>query len=145
MERTVPGLFARQATGLVREGNSRSVLIYNINFVSIGLMLVFALIMIPAFYPGANVEGTFIASFIVVIPTSLIYAMLAAAMPRSGGDYVYVSRILGPSWGMMSSLYNTIWWILYGGVPSNGAATAVLMAGPACFQARPICRHKCFS
>jgi basic amino acid/polyamine antiporter, APA family len=118
MERTVPGLFARQATGLVREGNSRSVLIYNINFVSIGLMLVFALIMIPAFYPGANVEGTFVAAFIVVIPTSLIYAMLAAAMPRSGGDYVYVSRILGPSWGMMSSLNNTIWWILYGGVPS---------------------------
>jgi basic amino acid/polyamine antiporter, APA family len=118
MERTVPGLFARQATGLVREGNSRSVLIYNINFVSIGLMLVFALIMIPAFYPGANVEGTFVAAFVVVIPTSLIYAMLAAAMPRSGGDYVYVSRILGPSWGMMSSLNNTIWWILYGGVPS---------------------------
>lgn len=118
MAQGIPGVFARQATGLVREGNSRSVLIYNINFVSIGLMLVFALIMIPAFYPGANIEGTFLAAFIVVIPTSLIYAMLAAAMPRSGGDYVYVSRILGPSWGMMSSLNNTIWWILYGGVPS---------------------------
>jgi basic amino acid/polyamine antiporter, APA family len=118
MAKAIPGVFARQATGLVREGNSSSVLIYNINFVSIGLMLVFALIMIPAFYPGANVEGTFLAAFIVVIPTSLIYAMLAAAMPRSGGDYVYVSRILGPSWGMMSSLNNTIWWILYGGVPS---------------------------
>ena len=118
MAQAIPGVFARQATGLVREGNSASVLIYNINFVSIGLMLVFALIMIPAFYPGANVEGTFLAAFIVVVPTSLIYAMLAAAMPRSGGDYVYVSRILGPSWGMMSSLNNTIWWILYGGVPS---------------------------
>jgi basic amino acid/polyamine antiporter, APA family len=118
MAQAVPGVFARQATGLVREGNSSSVLIYNINFVSIGLMLVFAFIMIPAFYPGANIEGTFLAAFIVVIPTSLIYAMLAAAMPRSGGDYVYVSRILGPSWGMMSSLNNTIWWILYGGVPS---------------------------
>jgi len=118
MAQAIPGVFARQATGLVREGNSSSVLIYNINFVSIGLMLVFALIMIPAFYPGANVEGTFLAAFIVVIPTSFIYAMLAAAMPRSGGDYVYVSRILGPSWGMMSSLNNTIWWILYGGVPS---------------------------
>src|SRR5262249_52975634 len=33
-------------------------------------------------------------------------------------DYVYVSRILGPQWGMMSSFNNTIWWILYGGVPS---------------------------
>src|SRR5262249_11921597 len=63
-------------------------------------------------------EGTFLASFIVVVPTSLVFAMLAAAMPRSGGDYVYVSRILGPQWGMMSSFNNTIWWILYGGVPS---------------------------
>ena len=118
MAQTAPGIFARKATGLVREGSSSSVLIYNINFVSIGLMLVFALIMIPAFYPGANVEGTFISAFIVVIPTSLTFALLAATMPRSGGDYVYVSRILGPQWGMMSSLNNTIWWILYGGVPS---------------------------
>lgn len=113
-----PGLFARKATGLVREGSSWSVLVYNINFVSIGLMLVFALLLEPAFYPGGNVLGTFIGAFVVVIPTSLTYAFLASAMPRSGGDYVYVSRILGPSWGMMSSLNNTIWWILYGGVPS---------------------------
>src|SRR5229473_2354106 len=118
MAQSAPPIFARKATGLVREGSASSVLIYNINFVSIGLMLVFALIMIPAFYPGANVEGTFLASFIVVVPTSLVFAMLAAAMPRSGGDYVYVSRILGPQWGMMSSFNNTIWWILYGGVPS---------------------------
>lgn len=112
------GVFARKATGLVREGNAASVLIYNINFVSIGLMLVFALLMIPAFYPGANILGTFVASFVVVIPLSMAYSLLSAAMPRSGGDYVYVSRVLGPRWGMMSSLNYTIWWVLYGGVPS---------------------------
>src|SRR6266704_2322703 len=118
MAQTAPSIFARKATGLVREGSASSGLIYNINFVSIGLMLVFALIMIPAFYPGANVEGTFLASFIVVVPTSLTFALLAAAMPRSGGDYVYVSRVLGPAWGMMSNWNQTVWWILYGGVPS---------------------------
>lgn len=112
------GVFARKATGLVREGSPWSVLVYNINFVNLGMMLVFALVMIPAFYPGGNIEGTFLATFIVVIPTSLTFAFLSAAMPRSGGTYVYVSRILGPSWGMMSSLNNTIWWVLYGGVPS---------------------------
>ncbi len=112
------GVFARKATGLVREGSPWSVLVYNINFVSIGLMLVFAFVMEPAFYPGGNIEGTLLGAFIVVIPTSLTFAFLAAAMPRSGGTYVYVSRILGPSWGMMSSLNNTIWWVLYGGVPS---------------------------
>ena len=44
--------------------------------------------------------------------------MFAAAMPRSGGDYVYVSRTLHPAFGMMSSFNNTAWWFIYGGVPS---------------------------
>jgi amino acid transporter len=112
------GVYARKSTGLVREGNAWSVLIYNINFVSIGLMTLFALLLIPAFYPGANVQLSFLICLIVVLPTSMVFAMFSAAMPRSGGDYVYVSRVLGPAWGMMSNWNQTVWWILYGGVPS---------------------------
>lgn len=112
------GVYARRSTGLVREGSAWSVLIYNINFVSIGLMTLFALLLIPAFYPGGNVQLAFLICLIVVLPTSMVFAMFSAAMPRSGGDYVYVSRVLGPSWGMMSNWNQTVWWILYGGVPS---------------------------
>ncbi|HZP89487.1 MAG TPA: amino acid permease, partial [Actinomycetota bacterium] len=112
------GIYARQATGLVREGGPWSVLIYNINFVSIGLMTLFAMLLIPAFYPGASIQLSFLIALIVVLPTSMVFAMFSAAMPRSGGDYVYVSRVLGPSWGMMSNWNQTVWWILYGGVPS---------------------------
>jgi len=46
-------------------------------------------------------------AFGIVIPLSLVFAMFAAAMPRSGGDYVYVSRTLHPAFGMMSSFNNT--------------------------------------
>jgi amino acid transporter len=112
------GVYARRSTGLVREGSAWSVLIYNINFVSIGLMTLFALLLIPAFYPGGNVQLAFLICLVVVLPTSMVFAMFSAAMPRSGGDYVYVSRVLGPSWGMMSNWNQTVWWILYGGVPS---------------------------
>ena len=112
------GVYARRSTGLVREGSPWSVLIYNINFVSIGLMTLFALLLIPAFYPGGNVPLAFVICLIVVLPTSMVFAMFSAAMPRSGGDYVYVSRVLGPAWGMMSNWNQTVWWILYGGVPS---------------------------
>ncbi len=112
------GVYARRSTGLVREGSAWSVLIYNINFVSIGLMTLFALLLIPAFYPGGNVQLAFLICLIVVLPTSMVFAMFSAAMPRSGGDYVYVSRVLGPAWGMMSNWNQTVWWILYGGVPS---------------------------
>src|SRR5439155_20348328 len=113
-----PRLFTRKATGLVRQAGTFDVLVYNVNFISIGLMALFLFLLVPAFYPGANLALTTVAAFLVVLPTSLVFAMLAAAMPRSGGDYVYVSRILGPAWGMMSSWNNTFWWFLYGGVPS---------------------------
>src|SRR6516164_7281990 len=112
------GLYARKSTGLVRAAGKWSVLVYNIMFVSIGLMTLFAISTIPAFYPGANIQLSFVLALIIVLPTSMVFAMLSVAMPRSGGDYVYVSRALGPAWGMMSNWNQTVWWILYGGVPS---------------------------
>jgi len=115
---TAQGHYQRQATGLVREAGTWSTLVYNINFVSIGLMMLFVLQLEPAFYPGGNMILSYVLALAIVLPTSLVFAMLAAAMPRSGGDYVYVSRILGPRLGMMSSWINTVWWFIYGGVPS---------------------------
>jgi len=114
----VPEMFTRRATGLVREAGTWSTLIYNVNFISIGLMMLFVLQLEPAFYPGGDMVGSYLLALVVVLPTSLAFGMLAAAMPRSGGDYVYVSRVLGPRLGMTSSWTNTIWWFIYGGVPS---------------------------
>lgn len=123
-------LFQRQATGLVREAGTWSTLIYNINFVSIGLMMLFVLQLEPAFYPGGDMLVSYVLALAIVLPTSLVFAMFSAAMPRSGGDYVYVSRILGPRLGMMSSFINTVWWFIYGGVPSAFFARYGL--GPLC-------------
>ena len=121
-EQAVPAtpvrMFERQATGLVRAAGTLDVLIYNINFVSIGLMAVLVFLFSTAFYPGANLYVMTLLIFACVIPTSLVFAFFAAAMPRSGADYVYVSRTLHPALGMMSSWNNTAWWFMYGGVPS---------------------------
>jgi basic amino acid/polyamine antiporter, APA family len=113
-----PTVFERKATGLVREAGTLDTLIYNINFVSLGLMTAFVFLFSTAFYPGANLYLTAILTFLLVIPTSLVFAFFASAMPRSGADYVYVSRTLHPALGMMSSWNNTVWWFIYGGVPS---------------------------
>jgi basic amino acid/polyamine antiporter, APA family len=110
--------FERKATGLVREAGTLDVLVYNMNFVSIGLMAVLVFLYSTAFYPGANLYLMAVLTFGAVIPTSLVFAFFAAAMPRSGADYVYVSRTLHPALGMMSSWNNTAWWFMYGGVPS---------------------------
>src|SRR5918999_278987 len=115
---TTPATFERRASGLVREAGTLDVLIYNINFVSLGLMAALVFLFSTAFYPGANLYVTAILTFLAVIPTSLVFAFFAASMPRSGSDYVYVSRTLHPALGMMSSWNNTVWWFIYGGVPS---------------------------
>ncbi len=115
---SIPGTFVRKASGLVRTAGPMDVLAYNINFISIGLLLTFMFLFMPSLYPGVNMYlATFIA-VIITIPTALVYGFLSASMPRSGGDYVYVSRILGPVWGTMANWNITIWWFFYGGVPS---------------------------
>lgn len=125
---SAPATFERKATGLVREAGTFDVLVYNLNFVSIGLMAVLVFLFSTAFYPGANLYVTSLLTLAIVLPTSLVFAFFAAAMPRSGGDYVYVSRVLHPGLGMMSSFNNTVWWGIYGGVPS--AFFALFGLGP---------------
>ncbi len=113
-----PGTFVRKASGLVRTAGPLDVLAYNINFISIGLLLTFMFLFMPSLYPGVNMYLSMLIAIIITVPTGLVYGFLSASMPRSGGDYVYVSRILGPALGTMANWNITIWWFFYGGVPS---------------------------
>lgn len=116
-QRSGPRVFTRAATGLVREAGLLDALVYNVNFISIGLMVALMFLYMPS-YGGVSLPLSLVLCALLALPTAATYGMLAAIMPRSGGDYVYVSRVLGPAWGMMSNWNTTVWWILYGGVPS---------------------------
>lgn len=80
-------------------------------------MVALMLLYMPS-YGGVNIPLSLVVCALLALPTAATYGMLAATMPRSGGDYVYVSRVLGPAFGMMSNWNTTVWWVLYGGVPS---------------------------
>jgi amino acid transporter len=116
---TAGGAFARQATGLVRQAGALDVFIYNTNFINIAIGVAFIFLFVPAgAYPGANVYVTILLTVLVVLPTNLVYGALASIMPRSGGDYVYVSRTLGPLWGLAANWNYTVWSFFYIGVPA---------------------------
>jgi amino acid transporter len=57
----------------------------------------------PATLPRADLIGGLVALLIVLVPYLTVYTQLAFAMPRSGGDYVYISRIIHPAIGFMQS------------------------------------------
>jgi amino acid transporter len=54
---------------------------------------------------------------LLVLPISFVYASLSIAMPRSGGDYVYVTRILNPALGFAANWNVSIWFAFYLGAP----------------------------
>ncbi len=106
---TTPKLFVRQSSGLVRNVSVTNALFFNVAaFVGVGLTLY------PIFYSLADVQawkaGPFsaygwaaIITGLFCILLALIFSSLTAVMPRSGGDYVFTTRILHPFLGWMES------------------------------------------
>jgi len=105
-------LFVRQSSGLVREVSVRNALFYN-TAAFIGITVAWA----PVFYTLAFVPigkkfgltsygWTAILVGICCIFLGLIFASLATVMPRSGGDYVFTSRLIpgvGPFFAWVES------------------------------------------
>ena len=111
--------FSRKATGLVRQAKASDVFMYNVNFINIAIGVAFMFLFMPAgAYPHTNMYVSTLVCTLAVLPCSIVYAMFASAMPRSGGDYVYVSRALSPLWGFAANWNYTIWSFLYIGVPA---------------------------
>jgi basic amino acid/polyamine antiporter, APA family len=57
-----------------------------------------------ALYPNASLPITVILGLLLTLAIASVYWLLSSAMPRTGGDYVYVSRIFHPSIGFMANL-----------------------------------------
>ncbi len=104
-------LFVRKATGLVREiGALTAVIIVIANTVGLGWQKRAFQWTGPAIVPESSyvlgmppISMAFILVGIVVLLTVVVFAILGTAMPRSGGGYVYISRILSPPVGFIAS------------------------------------------
>src|SRR5690349_20907396 len=67
-----------------------------------GLLYGFDIVVFtPAFYPGTNPLVGILVGLVLAIPVASVYALFSVAPPRSGGDYVWVSRILNPGLGFV--------------------------------------------
>lgn len=110
-------LFVRKATGLVRSWSVFDAFIYaafSINLVTLGLYIFSQMYALQGgLLPVLLISGFFILFEVVV------YAAMTAVMPRSGGDYVWQSRLLGGGLGFILSIAGW-WFILWLWVPLYG-------------------------
>jgi amino acid transporter/mannitol/fructose-specific phosphotransferase system IIA component (Ntr-type) len=74
-----------------------------------GAMISSGLFVLPAIAytkAGPAVILSYLFASILVIPSVLSQAELAAAMPKAGGTYFFIERSLGPFWGLFGGLAN---------------------------------------
>src|SRR5205809_3117636 len=102
-----PGLFLRNATGLVKAWSTFDAFLYSfwsVNLITLGLYGMSFVYTVP--------DGQLLAGILVfgVLVTFLVitYAGLVSVMPRTGGDYAWQSRVLGGGPGFVLSI--TGWW-----------------------------------
>ena len=106
--------FTRNATGLVREVSMWDALIMNTLGMNVAVGSVFLLLQAPAIFPGGSMVLSVVIGTVIMAFTLLwVYSEFAAAMPRSGGDYVFVSRALHPFLGWLLSWSQGIWLIFF--------------------------------
>jgi amino acid transporter len=105
-------VFVRKATGLVREiGFWTAAIIVICNTVGAGWQKRVFQFTGPYIIPESQMIAgippptmAFLVIGIIVLLTVFMFAVLGAAMPRSGGGYVYISRIMHPGLGFLAAV-----------------------------------------
>src|SRR3989440_2902107 len=129
-------LYVRQSSGLVREASVLDAIIFNAVFSApVGATLAFGILYALGLFPGADIVLALVIAFVVNIPVCIMMSMMASAMPRTGGDYVWISRILHPAVAVfsnfsaaVSALIGAAFWARSFAVLTLGPALAVLGA-----------------
>jgi amino acid transporter len=89
---------------LVREASAFDAMIFNAVFSApVGAALAWGVFFALSAFPGADLVTATLVSFVLNIPVIIMMSLMASSMPRTGGDYVWVSRILSPPVAVVSN------------------------------------------
>jgi amino acid transporter len=96
-------LFVRNATGLVRQLSTLDVFTWSIIFFPWLTSWAGIFWVTPGFFQNVNYYASLAVWAVIAMAIILLYSQLTALMPRSGGDYVFISRALASPVGFVAS------------------------------------------
>jgi len=97
----------RKASGLVRTLSGFDTLNLNVAMCSPPQGVLWAWTWGAAMFAGALISLSYLIGIFAILPIALIYTFWVIAMPRSGGDYVWLSRAYHPIIGFMVNFFLT--------------------------------------
>ena len=101
-----PTVFVREATGLVKSVSFFDAIALNISSMATGVALAsigFTMVLLPSI-SGLNLVYASVIGFVFSIPQIVVYTIMTQRIPRTGGDYVWISRNLSGPFGAAISL-----------------------------------------
>jgi basic amino acid/polyamine antiporter, APA family len=107
---TSPEVFTRKASGLVRVMSPTSAFMYNI--LTMGLVFPWTYLWAPGALPGGQIFWGILLAMLFQLPISFVYVWLSTALPRTGGDYVFQSRVFGGGFAFTVVMSGFVIWIL---------------------------------
>ncbi len=105
-----PEVFTRKASGLVRVMSPFAAFVYNI--LTMGLIFPWTYLWAPGALPGGKLVWGILLAMVIEVPIALVYVWLSTALPRSGGDYVFQSRVFGGGLAFTVVMSGYVIWIL---------------------------------
>jgi amino acid transporter len=120
------GVFMRASSGLVRQVRTDDVMFYG--WQQIALSYIIFIVLAWGAYAGASMELSTLLATVGGVAMGVCYALLATVYPRSGGEYVFISRVIHPAVGFAVSFSFAFWQVFYYGI--NGAFLALYALSP---------------
>ena len=121
-------MFVRDATGLVRALGFLDQFIISQAIINILGGFVLTALFAPFYFPGANLSVVFALGSVPALAMAFVYSKLSAAIPRSGGDYIWSTRILGPFFGSIQFIFLFVGTVIIGIGLSIWSAQAVALS-----------------
>ncbi len=106
----VPEVFVRKSSGLVRVMSPSSAFVYNV--LTMGLIFPWTYLWAPGALPGGQLVWGILLAMLLEVPIALSYVWLSTAFPRTGGDYVFQSRVFGGGIAFTIVFSGFVIWIL---------------------------------
>jgi len=101
-------LFVRKASGLVKGWSGGDGFRYS--FFSVNLFLAIWSFAYATFIPGGSLFWAIVITVPFIVLEIVVYAALISAMPRAGGDYVWMTRIFNSPVGFVLAAAG--WWFI---------------------------------
>jgi basic amino acid/polyamine antiporter, APA family len=140
MEGTVTSmkLYARRSSGLIRTIGSFGAMVFGVHCISLSSSGFIPFSWVASVWPGASIIGVLSIAAFLSLFHGYTYAVIGAAMPRSGADYTLASRVLNAPLAFAASWTLVIFsGIVAGGLIAwipNSAFPALLQPAAILFQ-----------